>query len=82
MVGREIPLIAFDGYYPRFMGEAVIGQRTKQKAPQSKSNAGLSFKNLGRDANTEQIGKQLGNHQNDHNVYQHQQWRFNSIRWG
>lgn len=41
MVGREIPLIAFDGYYPRFMGEAGIEQRTKQKSPQSKSNAGL-----------------------------------------
>lgn len=41
MVGREIPLIAFDGYYPRLMGEVGIGPRTKKKAPQSKSNAGL-----------------------------------------
>ncbi len=29
MGGRGIPLIAFDGYYPRFLGEVGIGQRTK-----------------------------------------------------
>lgn len=47
MVGREIPLIAFDGYYPRFMGEVGIRLRIKQKAPQSKAMRGFSFKNGG-----------------------------------
>lgn len=41
MGAREIPLIAFDGYYPRFMGEVGIGQRTKQKPAEQKQCGAL-----------------------------------------
>ena len=47
MGAREIPLIAFDGYYPRFMGEVGVGQRTKQKPRRAKAMQGFSFKSGG-----------------------------------
>ncbi len=33
MVGREIPLIAFDGYYPRFMGYGGIMASSQTNSP-------------------------------------------------
>ncbi len=33
MVGREIPLIAFDGYYPRFMGYERIMASSQTNSP-------------------------------------------------
>lgn len=41
MRSREIPLIAFDGQYPRFMGEVGIepSEKTKRPAEQKQCRA-------------------------------------------